>query len=53
MQIQMNMKGNDWYDLYILSYVQPNDKYWTLERRWLNLIRTAGCENYLFQYEDK
>ena len=53
MQIQINMKGNDWYDFYILSYVQPNDKYWTLERRWLNLIRTAGCENYLFQYEDK
>ncbi len=49
MQIQMKMTGNDWYDLYILSYVQPGDKYWTLEKRWLNLITSAGMAEYLFK----
>lgn len=46
---QMKFQLNDWYDLLILSYVQPGDKFWTKEKRWINLINEAGCENYLFK----
>ena len=48
---KMKFQPNDWYDLAILAYVQSEDKYWTREKRWLNLIKEAGCENYL--YEEK
>ena len=43
------IKANDWFDFAILGYVQPGDKIWTQEKQWLNLIKEAGCENYLFK----
>jgi hypothetical protein len=48
---QMKVQANDWYDFAILAYVQPGDKYWTREKRWINLIKEAGCGDYL--YEEK
>ena len=44
----MKVQANDWYDFAILAYVQPGDKYWTREKRWINLIKEAGCEEYLY-----
>ncbi|MGV7106928.1 hypothetical protein [Flavobacterium sp. U410] len=44
---QMKVQANDWYDFAILAYVQPGDKYWTREKRWINLINDAGCGHYL------
>lgn len=44
---KMKVQANDWYDFAILAYVQPGDKYWTRERRWINLITDAGCGDYL------
>lgn len=44
----MKIQANDWYDFAILSYVQPGDKYWTREKRWLKLITEAGCGEYLY-----
>ena len=46
---KMRVQANDWYDFGILAYVGPNDKYWTKEKRWINLIKGAGCENYLYE----
>lgn len=46
---KMKFQANDWYDFTILGYVQPGDKYWTREKRWINLITDAGCEEYLFK----
>lgn len=43
----MKVQANDWYDFAILAYVQPGDKYWTREKRWINLITEAGCSHYL------
>lgn len=45
----MKVQANDWYDFAILAYVQPGDKYWTREKRWINLIKDAGCEEYLYE----
>lgn len=44
---KMKVQANDWYDFAILTYVQPGDKYWTREKRWINLITEAGCGHYL------
>ena len=43
----MKVQANDWYDFAILTYVQPGDKYWTREKRWIKLITEAGCGHYL------
>ena len=45
----MKIKDNDWFDFSILAYVQPGDKYWTNDRKWLRLIKEAGCEEYLYE----
>ena len=45
----MKMVPNDWYDLTLLAYVEPGDKYWTKEGKWNQLIREAGCAAYLFE----
>jgi hypothetical protein len=39
---------NDWYDLFILLYVQPGMKFWTKEKKWIRFIKEAGMESYLF-----
>lgn len=46
---KMKFEENDWFDLSILGYVQPGDKYWTKEKKWIRLIKEAGCEEYLFK----
>lgn len=44
---------NDAYDLSNLVYVQPDDKYWTKEKRWQRIIHDiAGLGNYLVEYKD-
>ena len=45
----MKIKDNDWFDFSILAYVQPGDKYWTNDKRWVRLIKEAGCEEYLYE----
>lgn len=45
---KMKMQPNDWFDFAILSYVRPGEKFWTREKRWLHLIKLAGCQDYLF-----
>jgi hypothetical protein len=42
-------KANDWYDLFLLLYVQPGKKLWTKEKRWIALIERSGMEDYLFR----
>lgn len=45
---QRKFQENDWFDFSILAYIQPDDKFWTREKRWINLIQEAGFEDYLF-----
>jgi hypothetical protein len=46
----MKMQANDWFDFALLAYVQPGDKIWTREKRWINLIKEAGCADYLIDF---
>jgi hypothetical protein len=48
----MKMKHNDWFDLSILAYVGPNDKFWTEDGKLIERIKEADCDRYLFE-EDK
>lgn len=41
--------GNDENDLTNMIYVQPGDKYWTLEKKWLNLAREAKMTKFLYE----
>ena len=45
-------KPNDWYDLFILLYVQPGMKFWTKEKKWIEFIKAAGMEHYIFEYSN-
>lgn len=51
MELTGNMKfqPNDFFDLMNLVYVQPGDKYFTLEKRWVTRIKNAGMEKYLLK----
>lgn len=49
----MKIAPNDWFDMFNLLYVQPGYKYWTFESRWINLIKTAGMDHYLYQLNKK
>lgn len=40
---------NDWNDLFQLIYVQPGEKYWTKEKYWIQLIKKAGMQKYLYE----
>ena len=42
-------KPNDWFDLFLLLYVNPNRKIWTREGYWKQLIKQAGFEEYLYE----
>lgn len=44
----MSVTPNDWYDLFLLIYVQPDRKVWTRENKWIELIKKAGMEAYLY-----
>ncbi len=39
---------NDINDLFNLAYVGKDDMYWTLEKRWINIIKGANMGRYLF-----
>lgn len=40
---------NDLFDLFNLAYIRRGDKYWTNERKWIDIIKAVGCEHYLYQ----
>ncbi|PWL23526.1 MAG: hypothetical protein DCO96_15845 [Fluviicola sp. XM-24bin1] len=40
---------NDWFDLFNLVYVDPQAKYWTHEKKWIEIIsRDQSTKHYLF-----
>jgi hypothetical protein len=43
------VQENDFEDLDNLLYVQPNDLYWTKEKRWKILIKGSNMGKYLFE----
>ncbi len=43
-------KENDLNDLFILAYVRRGDKYWTKDQKWIDLIKEAGFDEYLFNH---
>lgn len=45
---RMKADGNDENDMRNMIYVQPGDKYWTLEKRWLNLAKESKMTKYLY-----
>lgn len=44
----MKSNSNDHNDLINMIYVQPKDKYWTLEKRWLSIAKETNMNKYLF-----
>jgi hypothetical protein len=48
---KMKADRNDESDLKNMIYVQPGDKYWTLEKRWLSIIKEVSLEQYLYIQE--
>lgn len=46
---KMKIKPNDWFDIFQLIYVQPNNKIWTREIRWIEIIKYAKMDKYLFE----
>lgn len=46
---RMKADRNDENDLQNMIYVQPGDLYWTLEKRWLSIIREIKLDKYLYQ----
>ena len=45
---ELKWQRNDLFDLFNLAYVRRGDKYWTNEKRWIQIIKAAGCEEYLY-----
>lgn len=39
---------NDLFDIFNLAYVRRGDRYWTKEKRWIDIIKEVGCEQYLY-----
>lgn len=48
---RMKADENDENDLRNMIYVQPGDKYWTLEKKWLTFAREAKMSHYLYQVD--
>jgi len=44
----VTLTANDWYDMFNLIYVRPGQLYWTKEKKWINFIKRAGMDKYLF-----
>lgn len=40
---------NDLFDIFNLAYVRRGDKYWTNEKKWIDIIKGVGCEHYLYK----
>jgi hypothetical protein len=45
---EKKFEKNDWYDIFMLIYVQPNTLYWTKDKKWKKFITDSGCGHYLF-----
>lgn len=45
----MKISSNDLIDLLNLIYVKKDWLYWTKEAKWINIIKEAGMEKYLFK----
>jgi hypothetical protein len=45
---KMKADRNDENDLKNMFYVQPTDKYWTLEKRWLQMVKEIKFDRYLY-----
>jgi hypothetical protein len=45
----IKIQPNDFYDLFLLLYVDKRRKIWTKEERWKRLIKRAHCEEYLYE----
>ncbi|SFF39790.1 hypothetical protein [Spirosoma endophyticum] len=43
----------DIIDIYNMIYVRPIDRYWTLETKWIKLIKRVGMEKYLFNASEE
>ena len=41
------LKDNDWNDLFLMSYVKPEYKFWTFEKKWIRKINELGLESRL------
>lgn len=42
------IENNDWVDVFLLTYVQENDLYWTNEKSKIRLIKDSKLEKYLY-----
>lgn len=40
---------NDLFDIFNLAYVRRGDKYWTNEKKWIDIIKAVDCEHYLYE----
>jgi hypothetical protein len=49
LQSNMKIESNDIFDLANLLYVNSNEYYWTLENRWLTLIKESGMGKFIFK----
>lgn len=45
---KMKADRNDENDLKNMIYVQPSDKYWTIETRWNSIIKEINFDRYLY-----
>jgi hypothetical protein len=46
---ELIMKTNDIVDYMMLSYVQPGDKYYTKDKKWIRLISDSNNSQYLYK----
>lgn len=40
---------NDLFDIFNLAYVRRGDKYWTNEKKWIDIIKAVDCDHYLYE----
>lgn len=45
----IELMANDLYDLFLLTYVTPDKKVWTREKKWIKLIDDAGMSKYRYE----
>ena len=48
-QKTMKIEENDIVDLWNMVFVNKNCLYWTNDAKWINLIKEARMEKYLFK----
>lgn len=47
---QYKMENNDWNDLFNMLYVMPNNKYWTEEKKWRDIIESDPITKSFLYY---